>query len=179
MGAYDYKPEGGSGLFLKLVDGDNVRLRIIGEPVVFDNDYKGNLSTKYAWPVYNHDEEKVQIFQGGAQIFNMIAGLAKDEEWGDPAKYDIKVGRVGSTKDDTKYSISPSPKSKDLPEDLEEIDMVEKISASPNAYRVELLSKVVAAGGKRSEKQEDKKTPEDVVIDDVEDGPINLDEIPF
>jgi hypothetical protein len=179
MGAYDYKPEGGSGgLYLKFLDGDSFRLRIIGEPVVFDNDYNGNLSTKYAWPVYNHDNETVQILQGGVTIFNMIAGLVKDEDWGDPTQYDIKVSRSGSTKDDTKYTVSPSPKSKDLPKDLEGIDLVEKISASPNAYRVELLSKVVAAG-KRTESDENKKTSDDVVIDDVEDGPINLDEIPF
>lgn len=180
MGAYDYKPENSGGIYLKLKDGDSVRMRIIGEPVVFDSVFSkegepDKVSTRYAWPVYNHDEEKVQVFQGSATVFSAIAALAKDEDWGDPEKYDIKVSREGSGASDTRYSVSPSPKSKDLPEEMEELDVIEKIAASPNNQRVDLLSNVVKAG-KREEKPEEQK---DVVIDDVDEGPVNLDDIPF
>lgn len=155
------KPQSsGDGLFLKLKDGDNVRLRVLGLPAVFDSEYEGKVSTKYSWPVYNHDEEKVQVFQGGATIYNALNALVQDEDWGDPVEYDIKVSRTGKGTD-TKYSVSPSPKSKEVPDDIEQIDVVAITASSPFASNVRRL------GEKKDE------APEDV------DGAISLDEIPF
>lgn len=171
----DYTPPAGNGgLFLKIEDGENVRLRVLSkEPVVFESDYLGTLSTKYAWLVYNHDEEKVQIFQGGATIYNAIAALATDEDWGDPTEYDIKVGRKGVQKE-TKYSVQPTNKSKEVPADLEDVDVLGIINKSDKNVNVQMLSDRIA-GATPAQKQPKDNVP---TVEDV-DNPIDLDDIPF
>lgn len=158
------KPVSAGGLFLKINDGENVRLRVLDIPVAFDSEYEGKISRKWAWPVYNHDEEEVQIFQGGSTIFNQIEALVQDDDWGDPVEYDIKVSRSG-TGTDTKYNVSPSPKSKDVPTDIEMPNVVAVISKSPSASNVRKLGEA--------------PTQKDVVLEDIDDKPIDLSEIPF
>lgn len=164
------KPVSSDGLFLKIQPDTKVRVRILGIPAVFESRYEDpkthdvKISTKYAWPVYNHDEGKVQVFQGGAQVYNGLLALIEDDDWGDPANYDVTIGRAGSGTD-TKYSVVGSPKSKDVPEDVEAPDVVAIQSKSPNNSKVRLLG------------QEPKQ--EDVVLEDIDDKPIDLSEIPF
>jgi hypothetical protein len=172
----DYTPPAGNGgLFLKLNDGDSFRLRILGEPVVFENEYEGKLSTRYGWPVYNHDAEAQQILQGGATVYNAIAELATDDDWGDPSEYDVKVGRKGSGLNDTKYSVTPMNKSQEVPKDLEDLDLVAVISKSEFSHNVQLLSERIN-GAKPAAKPAKDNLPKD---DEVTDEPIDLDEIPF
>jgi len=164
------KPVTSDGLFLKIQPDAKVRMRILGIPAVFESRFedqktgKTTVSTKYAWPVYNHDEGKVQVFQGGPQIYNGLLALIEDEDWGDPSKYDVTVGRTGSGTD-TKYSVVGSPKSKDVPEDVEAPDVVAIQSKSPNNSKVRLLGQDAPV--------------EDVVLDDIDDAPVDLSEIPF
>ena len=164
------KPASSDGLFLKLQPDTKVRVRILGLPAVFDSRFEDKktgevkVSTKYAWPVYNHDEEKTQVFQGGAQVYNGLLALIEDDDWGDPVGYDVTIGRTGSGTD-TKYSVVGSPKSKDVPEDVEAPDVVAIQSKSPNNSKVRLL-------GEEPKQQ-------DVVLEDIDDKPIDLSEIPF
>ena len=89
-----YKPAGGSdGLYLKLSDGDSVKIRIASEPAIFtqefNNDGEVTVSTKFAWVVWNRNEKKAQVFNGGKSIYNQIADLV--EEWGEPTEWDMTV----------------------------------------------------------------------------------------
>lgn len=169
----DYTPPAGNGgLFLKIEDGQTVRLRITGAPVVFENEYEGKLSTRYAWPVYNHDEEKTQVFQGGATIYNAIAEIAQDDEWGDIEETDIKISRKG-TGTDTKYAVTPCPKNQEVPKNEEELDLVAIIGKSEFSHNVQLLEDRIK-GAKPAAKPQ-----QDVVLEDIDDKPIDLTDIPF
>lgn len=165
------KPVSSDGLFLKIQPDSKVRVRILGIPAVFESRFEDKvtkevkISTKYAWPVYNHDEGKTQVFQGGAQVYNGLLALIEDDDWGDPSNYDVTIGRAGSGTD-TKYSVVGSPKSKDVPEDATAPDVVAIQEKSPNNSNVRLLGEEVTKS-------------KDVVLDDIDDKPIDLSEIPF
>ncbi len=127
-----YKPAGGSeGLFLKLQDGDSVKLRIASEPAIFEqeftNDGEITISTKFAWVVWNRNEQRAQIFNGGKSIYNQVADLV--DEWGEPTGFDINVKRAGQMLE-TRYSVTPLPKSEDLSsEEQAECDKIELLKA--------------------------------------------------
>lgn len=74
------------------------------------NDVEGeNVKHFWAMPVWNYDEERVQILeitQKGIQ--RSLRALAKDEDWGSPLGYDIVVTRSGE-KLETEYSLQPKP----------------------------------------------------------------------
>jgi len=128
-----YKPAGGDGgLYLKLSDGESVKLRIASEPVIFtqefNNDGEVTVSTKFAWTVWNRNEKKAQVFNGGKSIYNQIADLV--EEWGEPTTFDLTVKRTGQMLE-TRYSVNPAPKSIDLTkEEQSECDKVDLIKAT-------------------------------------------------
>lgn len=124
-----YKPAGGGdGLFLKISDGDSVKLRIASEPAIFTTTFEGSdPSTRFAWTVWNRGEKKAQVFNGGKSIYNQIADLV--EEWGEPTTFDISVKRTGQGLE-TRYSVNPLPKSTDLTkEEQEECDKVDLLKA--------------------------------------------------
>lgn len=158
------KPAGGNGLFLKINDGETVQLRILDLPTIFQSEYEGKVSTKYAWPVYNHNDQKVQILQGGSTIYNAVNDLIQDDDYGDPTEYDIKVSRTG-TGMDTKYGVLPPRNSKDVPEELDVPDVTAVITASPFASGAHKLG--------------ESPVSKDVVLDDIDDEPIDLSEVPF
>lgn len=148
-------PAGEGGLYLKLEDGDQVKIRIVGEPVVYIDRW-GN--TRYAWKVYNHDAEAGMVFQQAVTGYRAIAAYAQDEDWGDPTTYDLKVSRDGTGKN-TKYHITPVPNSKPLTKDqqakADEVDLSKAIKGGVP------LSE--AAKGKEPEAPEDSEPPEEDV----------------
>ncbi len=151
MNAYaNYKTEStGSGLFFKFEDGKTTKFRIISdEPVVFNTEFKADgeepkISTKYAWVVYNRTEDKVQILQLPKTGFGMVQDLAVSEDWGDPTGYDLAIKREGKGLE-TRYSISPTPKSEEVPkeklDEAREIDLKEKMKASEYNMNVMTLT---------------------------------------
>lgn len=110
-------------MYLKLQDGDSVKLRIASDPAIsskeFTNQETGevSVSTRYAWTIWNRNEDKAQVFEAGKSIFNQLADLI--EEWGEPTSFDVTIKRTGSGLTDTRYSVTPSPKSSDLTPDQE------------------------------------------------------------
>lgn len=107
MSVYEqYTPPAGGGAYLKIKDGESVRLRILSEPYVFYSQFKEGdpISTKYAWKVYNWEGESVQVLQQGVNTMRTIQELFT--EWGDPVEYDIKISRRGSGLE-TKYDVTP------------------------------------------------------------------------
>lgn len=120
----DYQPPAGGGMYLKLEDGQSAKIRISSEPYVFQNKFDENISTRYAWVVFNYDEDKAQVFQQGVRGYKAIANLATDDDWGDPTTFDIKVTRKGSGTD-TVYHMTPSPFKEKL--DTEQKEAVEAV----------------------------------------------------
>ena len=124
-------PQNGGG-YMKLEDGEN-KFRILSKPIIGWIDWKDKKplrfgfkfkpekpvdpakSIKHFWAfiVYNYKAKEVQILEiTQATIHQALQGLSKDEEWGAPFFYDIKINRSGKDME-TKYVVTPSPK-KDL-----------------------------------------------------------------
>lgn len=163
----DHKPNSGSGDYLKLKDGDRVKVRFASEPAVVTYDGK---KLRYQWVVYNKTSKLAQIYEAGPQVFGQLAELY--DEWGEPTEFDVTIGRTGSGQFDTSYSVSPSPKSVDLtPEEQAKVEAV-KFPGEKSRMLADL--------------QEDGQMPEtiptkaklDKVHEVVEGEPMNLDELP-
>jgi hypothetical protein len=127
-------PQGGGG-YMKFQKGDN-KFRIVAKPIIGWLDWKdkkpyrfkynekpekpmSDQTIKHFWAmlVWNYDEQSVQILEiTQATIQKSISDLAKNEDWGAPYNYDLKVNRKGESLA-TEYSVMPSPK-KALPEEV-------------------------------------------------------------
>lgn len=132
----DFLPEGyeapkGSEGYMKFKDGEN-RFRILSRPILGWLDWKDKKPLRFrlnakpekpvdpkqaikhfwAFVVWNAAEAKVQILEiTQVTIQAAIQSLSKDDDWGNPFEYDIKVKRSGSGLE-TEYSVNPAPKSK-------------------------------------------------------------------
>jgi len=122
-------PKPTNQLYLKLQDGEN-RIRILSRPIVGWEDwnadkkpvrYKMNKKPakpfdsskpmKHFWAfiVWNVNEEIIQIMQiTQATIRSFLESLSKDEDWGSPFEYDIKINKKGE-KMETEYTVNPAP----------------------------------------------------------------------
>lgn len=126
----DYKP-GGSSEYLKLKDGDKVKLRICSEPAI--SVYREGDKPRYSWAVWNRDEKKPQVYTAGISVYRQIADLT--DEWGDPQDFDITIKRTGSGLQDTEYSVVPVKTSSDLTDDEQaQIDEVDLLKASKGKW---------------------------------------------
>ena len=110
-----YTSGGGDNLFVRLQDGDKKKFRILSEAFYNLNEFTNpdgevTVSDRYAWVVWDYEEERCRIFNVGKMIFNAVADLASDDDWGDPMTYDIKVERAGSGLE-TRYTVLPGAKS--------------------------------------------------------------------
>lgn len=165
----------GGGLFLKIADGETVKVRLFSDPIYFDSEYKGNLSARFAWVIWNHDVGQAQIWATNGATYNSIKDLVLDEEYGDPSEYDIKITRTG-VEQQTRYSVRPGTKRYKLSEDqieaCEAVDAIELIDKPDNTQHVMWLEE------HREEKIQEKENKIDEVAE-VGDEPINLEDIPF
>lgn len=60
--------------------------------------------------VFDYSDQQIKILEiTQATIQKAIETLAKDEDWGSPHQYDIKVNKTGQDKS-TEYRVNPSPK---------------------------------------------------------------------
>lgn len=137
----DFLPEGyetpqSGGNFMRLQDGDN-KIRILSKPIVGWLDWKDKQAYRFtmknkpdkpldknpirhfwAFIVWNYNDQAVQILEITQQtIQTAIANLSKDEDWGAPFEYDIKITKKGKDLE-TKYSVTPSPK-KPVPDEIQ------------------------------------------------------------
>lgn len=122
----NYQAPKGSNNYMKLQDGEN-RIRVLSQPILGWEDWVENKPVRYrmdqrpakshdpkkpvrhfwAFIVWNYKEEKIQILQiTQATIRNSIEALCKDEDWGEPYFYDLKIFRKGEGVD-TEYMINP------------------------------------------------------------------------
>lgn len=131
----NYEQPQTGGNFMKLQDGEN-KFRILSKPIVGWLDWKdktphrfkmnqkpdkpldkGPIKHFWAFIVWNYNSQSVQILElTQSTVQKSIGDLSKDEDWGAPFFYDIKVIRKGKDLS-TEYSVTPSPK-KDLSDDI-------------------------------------------------------------
>lgn len=161
-----HKPQSG-GEYLKIKDGEKIRLRIASEPAI--SVYKSGDKPRYSWVVFNRENNMAQVYTSGVSVYSQIAALVED--WGDPTEFDVKISRTGSTMNDTEYFVTPVKESKNLTDS--ELEAVNKIDLL-KAVKGKLLSEYV----------KDKKLPEpSIQVEQPEEEqanrPVSLDDIPF
>jgi len=193
MSVYDeHVPESGGGLYLKLEDDKTYTVRIVSEPVIFDNVYRqGNseqISTKYSWIVWNLKDNAPQVIQLPVTAYRMIADIAKNPKWGEPTsgKYDLDIKRTKEGQRTT-YSVVPSPADEQITEEqqaeIDKIDLLKAVEAGKGVERAMWLKDALKgrpAREKGTVKPTAQNQEEDVVIEDIDpDEEINLDDIPF
>lgn len=131
----NYETPQGGGSYMKLQQGEN-KFRILSSPIIGWLDWKdkvphrfpfkskpekplGDQAIRHFWAmiVWDYSDQAVKILEiTQSTIQKAIQTLAKDEEWGSPHQYDIKVTRKGQDKA-TEYSVNPSPR-KPLSEEI-------------------------------------------------------------
>lgn len=167
-----HKPGGSDDLYLKLKDGDAVKMRIFSEPAIVL--YEEGKRPRYAWVVINHNNKKAQVYGAGISVYSQIADLS--EEWGAPTEFDIVVRRKGSGQFDTEYSVTPTKTpitpTKEQEAEAEKVDLL-------NATKGKWLADYVKDGQLPAPVKEAPSLPkDDVVIEDI-DEPVDLSSIPF
>jgi hypothetical protein len=146
----DYQSPKSNSSYTKLEEGET-RIRILTAPIIGWEDWKDkkpvrfkksmkpatsidpNKPVKHFWAfiVWNYKTERLEIFMcTKASIRNRLECLSKDQDWGDPYYYDIKITKIGQSVN-TEYEVNPTPKKvlsehimnafADKPTDLEEL----------------------------------------------------------
>lgn len=206
----------GSGLFIKFRADVPLVLRVLTtDPVVSETEFTDrqtgeiNLSTRFAFIVYNFTEEKAQILQASPAMARKIGEIHSDDDFGGNIRnVDIKITPSGESLE-RRYDIQVLPKprtlTRDMVEEAKKIDLDKSVKNSKGRmsdYDTEPVGtggSAVGSGGsdtpgydsakekargisKKDEPIEEDDTPPanpDEVIDDIGDEPINLDDIPF
>lgn len=176
----DNMPSSGSGDILKLEDGKPVKVRVVGEPYVFQSEYQGKLSTRFAVVIWNQGVGAAQLLMLPKTPFAQIMDLATNDEWGDPEEYDITIKRTGTGKE-TEYTVQPSPNKKSLEaaakEQASSVDIGAILSRLPSVHFSMPLSEANNEAIQTASKNVKPEQTDDVV--EVTDEPVSLDDIPF
>lgn len=74
----------------------------------------------WAFVVYNYETKRVQIMEiSQKSIMKDMKAYIDNPDWGSPKKYDITINRKGTSKNDTEYTVMPSPHKEVDPEIVE------------------------------------------------------------
>lgn len=183
---FDFDTVTSAGLFVKFKGGKPLTLRVLTiDPVVSTQEFEDketgevNLSTRFAFIVYNFTDNKAQILQASPNMAKKISELHLDEDFGANIKnIDIKISPTGE-KLQRKYDIQVLPQARELTaamvKEAQAIKLEEKVKGDrmsiykpqkPTGYE---QAKAVAEGlGANVEDEAD-----------LGDEPINLNDIPF
>lgn len=159
----DIKMPSNGGDILKMESGKAYRVRIVGEPYVYQSEFEGNPSTRYAMAVWNQDEQTAQILLLPGGAFRQILEYAQNEEdWGDPEQYDFVIKKTGSGLE-TRYTIQPSPKKTPLL-DAEKaavtaIDLADVLAKLPSVTAAYRASEVGETPFPRANAADDEEAP--------------------
>lgn len=133
-----HNPGNTSDLYLKLGDGDRIKLRLASAPAI--SVYREGDKPRYSWIVWNREKNKAQVYSAGISVFRQIADL--EDEWGSPDSFDILIKRTGLMME-TEYSVVPVKTSDDLTKTQQ--DEVDKINL-PQAIKGKWLADYVEDG---------------------------------
>lgn len=167
-----------TGLFLRDFP---AKIRVLTtDPMVFMDKFGG---TKYAFIVFNLNENKVQILSQGPGFASRFQEIHSDEDFGGNIQsIDLKITTNGKSGIEIRYTIAPVGAPHNLAnEQLEAIvnsnvNLEETIKKNnPNAIR---LSEVNAGSKVVADDEAEPERTQDVVLEDIDDS-INLKDIPF
>jgi hypothetical protein len=124
MGLYDNASEHvntGSEKYVKIQSGGKVRVRVLDHPYVSTKQFQagGEVTTRFSWPVWDYDSEKVKILEQGPAVFRMIGDVVAEYGEEVPMECDLIIGRTGEGLN-TRYSVVPGKVQSELPKDLHE-----------------------------------------------------------
>jgi len=130
----DFAPPKKSDAYLKFKPGTH-RIRMLSQPIVGNLGWTAKTGGKpirkplgapwspnevhdpnaikkfWAVAVWDYAAKMVKVWEvTQSTIMGQVRTLAKDADWGEPQNYDIAVTRIGSTMDDTEYTLTPKPK---------------------------------------------------------------------
>lgn len=95
---------------------DNKPVRTKEQQKAFDPDRKPRHFR--AFVVYDYDDKAIKVCEVTQKaIQNAVLALYKDEDWGDPKQYDLKITKEWDGME-TKYTVNPAP-AKELDKDIE------------------------------------------------------------
>lgn len=124
----DYEAPKSNSPYMKLEDGEN-RFRILSSPILGWEDWEDKKPKRFrmnakpdksidpfkpmrhfwAFIVWNYVASRIQILEvTQASIRKRLEFLSKDQDWGSPFSYDIKITKSGQQKD-TEYAVNPCP----------------------------------------------------------------------
>lgn len=113
-----YDKQAPQGLFIRFQGGDTHRLRMFGEAIDFEKAFvlngvkqppKQRFASLCLFRNMATATSEVKIVEFGWGIQSQLATLAKDDEWGDPTEYDIKISATGEGLN-RDYKVVPIPK---------------------------------------------------------------------
>lgn len=156
------------------------------------------VSEVYHWPVIDRSSGRAKFYTGTGGIFNQLKDLDSNENWGDPKAYDVEIERTESP-GKYYYKVTALPNKDPLTgrdgKALQELDFAKEM---PNARKltekqIDHLPEMdpeaqsspdddTSQDTEATEKAENKRLKDkkkDVVIEDIDDKPISLDDIPF
>lgn len=171
-----------AGKFLKFEAGKPVVIRILTkDPVVQEREYTDkktgeiSLNTKFCFVVWNFTESKAQIMTVGPGISKTLQKTAKDPDFGaDLQKCDIKISPEGEMLDRVydiqilRHSGSEYDITGEMVREAQQIDLDKDIQESKGR-----LSKWEGPAEQTAPPTPTTKTQkDDIVIDEIPDGPV-------
>lgn len=157
--------------------------RLMGDP-----DY--NITEAFYWVVIDRESGTAKIFTGTAGVYKNIKKYAEMEGWGDPTTYDFQIVRTENP-GPSYYEVTALPNKEALSEKEQKLvdELISKIPEKlPAARRIteaqidhipEMDDRPASANHAATTSLPPLPAEKDVVIEDIDDKPINLDDIPF
>jgi hypothetical protein len=153
-----------------------------------DPDY--NVTEVFHWKVIDRESGQAKIFTGTAGVYKQIKDYAEMKGWGDPTTYDFQIERTEEP-GRSYYKVTGIPDKEPIIDReqkmVDAIDMHDKLPAARRVSetQIDYIPEMGDEGAGEPLPEPPKamptKTPQkdDVVIEDIEGEPINLDDIPF
>lgn len=195
LSTFDFNQVTPQGVYLRWEPGVPVVMRILTiDPVMYTNEYTDRqtdelvLNTKFAFTIYNFSASKAQIMQATPNTAKKIGDLHNDPDFGANIRaVDVKI--TPPNKGEIKaYDVAVLPNTRELTnEQINEaraINLEETLAKGENNKHIQRMSTYTPASFKEEKsgytqaKDVANKLGGDVVAG-VDDGPINLDDIPF
>lgn len=191
---FDFRKVDKPGKFVKFVGGESVTLRVLTkDPVMQEKEFTGkngeiNLSTKFCFVVYNFTAEKAQILSAGAKMAKTFQRVANDPDFGaNLQKCDIKISAEGEMLERVydinvlRHSGNEKTLTSAMIEEAKAIDLERDVQ--PNRGRASEWEPTTNSGYDQAKEEANKHreptADEEEAIQDLNDEPINLDDIPF
>lgn len=186
---FDFNKVSKPGKFLRFEAGKPVTVRILTkDPVVQERTFEGdgdiNISTKFCFIVWNFTDEKAQILSAGAKMARTFQSVGKDPDFGaNLQKCDIKISPEGDGKKRTydtnvlRHSGSEKELTQAMVNEARTIDLDKDVSDSRG--RLSIWEPPTKAAAPIKNEENDIPPMASEGADDLDDEPINIDDIPF